>query len=165
MEKEQTLFVKMVLDTWNMRVQQTDKLLTQLSDEQLLREIAATKNRGIYVLGHLTATNDEMFRLLDVCNPIFPHYRSIFIDNPDNSISNIPTVNELRQSWTNVNIQLSKCFKSIHPNEWFQRHTSVSQEDFEKEPHRNKLNIVLSRGNHLGYHLGQMVLLKNNAVR
>ncbi|WP_159732197.1 DinB family protein [Sphingobacterium sp. 18053] len=160
MEIEQNLFVKMVLDMWNTRIQQTDKLLTELSDEQLLREVATSKNRGIYLLGHLTATHDQLFRLLDICNPIFPDYKNIFLDNPDKAIAEIPTVNEVKQSWTNVNIQLSKCFKLMHTNEWFQRHTSVSQEDFEREPHRNKLNIVLTRSNHLSYHLGQMILLK-----
>lgn len=160
MEVEQNLFVKMVLDLWNTRIKQIDTLLTELSDEQLLQEIAPTKNRGIYLLGHLTATNDQMFQLLDICNPIFPDYKNIFLDNPDKAINEIPTVNEVKQSWSNVNIQLCKCFRLMHSNEWFHRHTSVSQQDFEKEPHRNKLNIVLTRSNHLGYHLGQMILLK-----
>lgn len=160
MTTDKELFIKMVLDMWNTRVQQTDKLLTELSDEQLLQEVTTSKNRGIYLLGHLTATHDQMFRLLDLDNPIFPDYKNIFLDNPDKAILDIPTINEVKQSWTNVNIQLCKHFKLMHANEWFQRHTSVSQQDFEKESHRNKLNIVLTRSNHLGYHLGQLILLK-----
>ena len=41
----------------------------------------------------------------------------------------------------------------------FEKHTAVSEEDFSKEPHRNKLNIVISRTSHLQYHTGQLVLL------
>jgi hypothetical protein len=43
---------------------------------------------------------------------------------------------------------------------WFERHTSVSEEDFLKEPHRNKLNVLLNRTNHQSYHFGQMILLQ-----
>jgi len=35
-----------------------------------------------------------------------------------------------------------------------------SAEDFAKEPHRNKLNIIISRTSHLQYHTGQIALLK-----
>ena len=33
-------------------------------------------------------------------------------------------------------------------------------EDFIKEPHRNKLNVLLTRTTHLAYHAGQLALLK-----
>lgn len=145
---------------WNARIKQTDSLLRDLSDEQLYKEVAHTKNRGIYLLGHITATHDQLFRVLDICKPIFPDYQTFFLDNPDYGVPEIPAISVLRQSWANVNIQLCKHFKLMHTNEWFQRHTSVSQDDFEKEPHRNKLNIVLTRSNHLSYHLGQLILLK-----
>jgi len=36
---------------------------------------------------------------------------------------------------------------------------AVSDEDFSKEPHRNKLNVIINRTNHMSYHLGQLILL------
>ncbi len=42
--------------------------------------------------------------------------------------------------------------------EWLQRHAAVSGEDFAKDPLRNRFSILLSRTNHLSYHLGQAVL-------
>jgi hypothetical protein len=50
---------------------------------------------------------------------------------------------------------------ALTPDEWFQKHTAVTSEDFAKEPHRNRLNIVVTRTSHLSYHLGQLVLLKS----
>ncbi|MBC7554999.1 MAG: hypothetical protein H7257_13600 [Taibaiella sp.] len=44
--------------------------------------------------------------------------------------------------------------------DWFLKHNSVSAEDFVNEPHRNKLNILLTRTTHLSYHLGQFILIK-----
>jgi hypothetical protein len=36
----------------------------------------------------------------------------------------------------------------------------MTEEDFEKEPGRNKLSVLINRTNHMAYHLGQLVLLK-----
>jgi ribose 1,5-bisphosphokinase PhnN len=49
-------------------------------------------------------------------------------------------------------------------SDWAQRHTAVSEEDFAKDASRNRFSILLSRTNHLSYHLGQAVLgLKRRA--
>jgi len=55
---------------------------------------------------------------------------------------------------------LAEKFSTVKPDEWFQKHNSVSAEDFIKEPHRNRLNIIITRTTHLSYHLGQFILLK-----
>jgi hypothetical protein len=49
--------------------------------------------------------------------------------------------------------------KTLSTEDWLSRHTAVSEEDFAKEPHRNKLNILVSRTTHLAGHTGQMVYL------
>ena len=43
-------------------------------------------------------------------------------------------------------------------SDWHSKHTAVSEEDFKKEPHRNKLNVMLSRVTHKASHLGQMAM-------
>jgi hypothetical protein len=48
--------------------------------------------------------------------------------------------------------------------EWFKKHNSVSAEDFAKEPHQNKLNIVINRTNHLAAHCGKLVFLREIQV-
>lgn len=48
----------------------------------------------------------------------------------------------------------------LSPADWFAKHTAVSDEDFAKEPHRNRLNVLLSRTIHQSNHLGQLSLLK-----
>jgi hypothetical protein len=49
-------------------------------------------------------------------------------------------------------------FASISAADWLKKHAAVSEEDFLKEPLRNRLAILLSRTNHLAYHLGQTAL-------
>jgi hypothetical protein len=55
---------------------------------------------------------------------------------------------------------LAENFAKLTTDAWFERHNSVSAGDFEKERHRNKLNIIINRTNHLSYHNGQLVFLK-----
>ena len=150
----------MVSDRWNASVKNCSDLLNALSDEQLQREIAPGKNRGIYLLGHLIAVHDDMLVLLDLGEKLYPALRKTFIDSPDKSVEVIPTAKELRACWNEQCEAMKQRFENLRPDEWFERHTAVSAEDFSKEPHRNKLNIVLTRTTHLQYHIGQLVLLK-----
>ena len=56
-----------------------------------------------------------------------------------------PETKELRNYWNDVNEKLEKHFNNFSIEEWFQRHTAISEADFEKEPHRNRLNVLLNR--------------------
>jgi hypothetical protein len=112
------------------------------------------------LLGHLIAVHDSMLPLLDLGAKKYPELSKIFIESPDKAVSEIPSAKELRAMWNEQKADLRQQFTSLKPESWFEKHTSVSAEDFEKEPHRNKLNIVLTRTTHLAYHTGQLVYLK-----
>lgn len=155
------LFIKMVLDAWNTKINSTNKLLAELSDEQLEKQVAPGKNTGVYLLGHLTAINNRMITLLGLGNELHPALYKPFVDSAEKDIAEKPSVKELRQAWTDVNQELDRLFAKVQPDEWFKRHNSVSDDAFSKEPHRNKLNVIINRTNHLDYHLGQLILLKS----
>lgn len=154
------LILKMVFDRWNASLASFDKLLNSLSDEQLQKEVAPNKNRGIYLLGHLIAVHDDMLKLLNMGEKLYPELHKPFLDSPDKAVAEIPSAQELRTSWSKQCEVLKQKFTSPKPEEWFERHTAVSAEDFVKEPHRNKLNIIITRTTHLNYHTGQLILLK-----
>jgi hypothetical protein len=160
METQKQLTVRSVLDAWNSRIEAADKLFTSLTDEQLQQEISPGRNRGIYLLGHLTAVHDKMLPLLGFEKQVYPHLDEAFINNPDKSVPKIPTTKELRENWKNINTKLTTRLNELTVDEWFAKHTSVSDEDFVKEPHRNRMNVVVGRTNHLQYHIGQVALLK-----
>jgi len=157
--EQQEIVAKIVLDNWFNTVSNTNKLLNSITDEQLQADVAPGRNSGIYLLGHLTAVHDRMLPLLGFEDQAYPHYNEIFLTSPDKSGKEMPTASELRTQWNETNAKLEQHYKSLKPSEWFQRHTSVSEADFEKEPHRNRLNIVIGRTTHLSNHLGQMLFL------
>lgn len=162
MANEKEVMVKMVLDTWFSRVKETDKWLSQLSDAQLAADVSPGKNSGHYLLGHLVAAHDGMLPLLGMGEALHPQLREPFLMKPDKSGAAFPSLDTLRAMWTEVSAKLDEAFRARSAEEWFQRHNSVSAEDFEKEPHRNRLNVVMSRAVHLAYHNGQLALLKKD---
>lgn len=155
----QDLFVKMALSAWHSHNERVNKLLEQLSDAQLHAETAAGRNTGIYLLGHLTAVNDALLPLLGLGERLYPQLDVAFIDNPDKSNQRMPSLAILKECWKSVNAILTEKMNKLSTDEWFARHTAVSEEDFAKEPHRNRLNVILSRTNHQSYHLGQLTYL------
>ena len=82
----------------------------------------------------------------------------IFSKPFDNSQAAIPSHEQVRWAWNAVNAELWKGFETMSWSDWLQRHSAVSEEDFAKDTSRNRFAILLSRTNHLSYHLGQAVL-------
>ena len=157
---QKQLFIKMALDAWSIQIDRTSKLFNSLSDDQLKQEVASGRNSGTYLLGHLAAVHDALFPLLGVGEKLYPQLEEVFIKNPDKSGLPKPDTKTLRQCWTEVNKKLDQHFNSFTAEEWFQKHNAVSTSDFEKEPHRNRLNVLLNRTAHLANHLGQLTFLK-----
>ena len=151
----------MVLDAWDTQLKRTDDLFKELPDKNLLDEVAPGRNRGVYLLGHLTGVHDRMLPILGLGNQIYPELYKTFVENSDRAIAEIPAVKDLRHYWKEVNSNLSEQFNKLMPEEWFQKHNSVTEEDFAKEPHRNKLNLIINRTNHLASHLGQLTFLQS----
>ncbi|MBK6400382.1 MAG: DinB family protein [Bacteroidetes bacterium] len=159
MTKDQ-IIVKMVMDRWNASIENCNKLLNAVNDEQLQREVAPGKNRGIYLLGHLIAVHDSMLVLLNMGEKKYPELSKAFLEEADKVVTEIPSAKDLRSKWNEQKEDMKQKFERLTSDNWFERHTSVSEEDFAKEPHRNKLNILLTRTTHLQYHIGQLVYLK-----
>jgi DinB family protein len=151
-------FVAVALSAWKATIDRADKLFSALTEEQLLKEVASGKNRLIYLWGHLTAVHDAMLPLLAFGPRLHPEFDNAFITNPDKAVSSMPSADEVRKSWKEVNGKLSEEFAKLQSEQWLEKHTSVSDADFAKEPLRNRLAVLLSRTNHVAYHLGQAVL-------
>ncbi|MEL7530084.1 MAG: DinB family protein [Bacteroidota bacterium] len=153
------MLTSMVLHSWYSTVKRGEKLFESLSDEELMQEVAPKRNRAIYLLGHLASVHDMMLPLLGLGEAQFPELLNDFIRTPDDPNNQQYAIAELREKWNKSNANLAKAFENLSPEQWLEKHTSVSDEDFAKQPHRNRLNVLISRTNHLSYHLGQLALL------
>jgi hypothetical protein len=152
------LSVQVAINSWRLVLERANKTLSSLTDDQLLKEVAPGRNRLIYIWGHLTAIHDAMFPILGLGERLHPELDAIFVSSPDKSGAELPPLGELRKYWDGVNGKLLSQFATLSADEWLQRHNAVSEEDYAKDPTRNRLAVLLSRTNHMSYHLGQITL-------
>src|SRR6185295_547366 len=151
-------YVALGLKVWKAQIERADKLFGSLSSEEVQREIAPGRNRLLYLWGHLTAIHDAMLPLLGLGERHHPDFDAAFVSNPDKSNAATPSHEQVRQAWNAVSSDLRKSLEGLSSSDWLQRHTAVSEEDFAKDPSRNRFAVLLSRTNHLAYHLGQAIL-------
>src|SRR5271163_197923 len=148
------------LRAWKSNVEQAEKLFGALSPEQLQQEIAPGRNRLLYLWGHLAAVNDRLLPLLGIGERLHPEFDGMFISNPDKSVPLTVSAQSLKAAWQEINQRLWEGFSNFEDSDWAQRHTAVSDQDFEREPHRNRFGVLLGRTAHLAYHLGQAALAR-----
>jgi len=145
---------------WKLNIDRIDEFFHPLSEEQLQKEIAPGRNRLIYLWGHIAGFNDALFPLLGLGPKLYPDLENMFLSNPDRAVPTIYSGKELKRISTRINDALWRAYSKWSPAEWVEKHTSVSTEDFVKEPHRNRYTILLTRTMHMALHFGQVVLTK-----
>lgn len=137
-----------------------DERFAPLDDEQLEKQVAPNKNRLLYLLGHLTAVHDRMLPLLGIGERLHPELDEAYISNPDRTISDPLCAADLKKAWTEVNATIISALEKFSADDWLKKHTAVSEEDFTKDPTRNRLAVLLNRTNHASFHTGQIALAK-----
>jgi uncharacterized damage-inducible protein DinB len=154
-----TQIIQQLLNTWTAQANAITKFFDSHPESFYESEVAPGRNRAIYLLGHLVAASDGLFPLLGFGERNFPELEILFSTSPDRTFDAFPGLTELKQYWQTVNTALNAHFAQMSTTDWLERHTRVSAADFANEPTRNKLNVLISRTNHISYHLGQLVLL------
>ncbi len=134
-----------VLNSWRLVINRFNKTLSELSDEQLQLQLAPGRNRVFYLLGHLTAMHDRIFPLLGLRDRLRPELDKPYIANPDRVLADPLSATELRRAWAEANDKLTRAFEGFTLEDWLQKHTPVSDEDFIKDPMRNRLAVVMNR--------------------
>jgi hypothetical protein len=155
----QQQIIAQVVNAWAAQNKRISTFFGKYDDDAYLNEVAPGRNRAVYLLGHLTAVADAMLPLLGIGEKLYPQLEEPFLKNPDRFFDDLPGLEELKYNWENVNAKLAAHFNEMTAGQWLEKHTSVSAEDFITDPTRNKLNVLLSRTTHTGYHMGQLTFL------
>jgi hypothetical protein len=154
------LVITTVVAAWKLVIKRLDDRFAQLDDEQLQKQIAPNKNRVFYLLGHLTAVRDRMLPMLGIGERLHPELDEAYLTNPDRTISDPLPASELKKAWSEVNVAITSAVEGFSVPDWLKKHGAVSDEDFSKNPTRNRLAVILNRTNHASFHTGQIVLAK-----
>jgi len=154
------LFVTTVVASWKQVFNRLDERFALLDQEQLQKQVAPNKNRLVYLLGHLTAVHDRMLPLLGIGERLHPELDEAYISNPDRTIADPLSAADLKKAWNEVNTAITSAVEGFLVDDWLKKHNAVSDEEFSKNPTRNRLAVFLSRTNHASFHTGQMALAK-----
>jgi DinB superfamily len=152
--------ITQIINNWKAQNKAVTSFINKYEDSVYLKEVAAGRNRAVYIFGHLIASSDNLLPMFGLGESLFPAFPELFAKNPDRTFADLPTIAELRQAWETINNTLTEHFNNMSIADWLSRHSRVSEEDFALDPLRNKLNVLISRTIHEGYHLGQLILLK-----
>jgi len=144
---------------WNAYSRLMQKTFDGLRDENYLKPIVPNGNSPSWIMGHLADTDDRLLELFGIRERLFPELATIYHHERDKNQVNHLSKEELNTRWKAINAELDRAFKSMTEADWHSRHMAVSEEDFKKEPHRNKLNVMLSRVTHKASHLGQIAMM------
>lgn len=100
--QEQDIFITTVLKNWDLQVTRGKALIDSLSEEDIMKEVAPGKNRGIYIVGHLIAYHDLLGEILGYGDRQHPHLQPIFIEAADKSDVILPSYAELKVLYEDV---------------------------------------------------------------
>lgn len=153
------LLVKMVVSVWNTNVKRVDDFLEKTADADLQKEVAPGRNKAGWLIGHLAAVNDGLLGVYGSDIKVNPEMTERFKAGQKPNIHSFSS-QEVKDYWKDTAAAVNNLISTYTVDDWFSKHTLVSEEDFQKEPHRNKLNVLMSRAAHISYHAGQLALIR-----
>lgn len=159
MHNMEQAMINQLLGQWNKDVAAMTAIFEREAASNGANEIAPQKNSVMYLLGHMTAVHDRLVEALDAGERTCADLDKQFLEDADSKAANAD-YRQLLDRWKAVSDRVSGIFSGQTVADWMKRHHYVSDADFAKEPHRNRLAILISRLAHLNTHLGQLKLLK-----
>jgi DinB superfamily len=135
------------------------KVFDALTDENYFKPITPGGNSPSWLMGHLADTDDKLLEMFGLRGRMFPDLEKIYHHQRGTNQAGHLSNAELNERWKKIVAELDKAFNNMSESDWFARHSAVTEEDFKKEPHRNKLNVMLSRVSHKASHLGQIAMM------
>jgi hypothetical protein len=145
---------------WDAQNKRIQKFIDTITEENYNKPIVPDGNSPSWIIGHLTEADDALLELLGIGKRLYPELKIVYHHERGTNQSGHITRSEINKQWNAILAELNKAFRSWSEAEWLSRHTAVSEEEFKKEPHRNKLNVLLSRITHKASHLGQLAMQK-----
>ncbi len=135
-----------------------------LSDEELKQAPAPNLNHGVWLLGHLVVSDDDLGVMLGKGNRLFPELFPTFgMNSPCLDPNSYPPASELKKLWKQVyerNIQL---LTDLSDEELEEPHARVK--DPETDFFKTKKKVVSFWILHQQYHAGQLGLLNAKIVK
>ena len=145
---------------WKITIWWINETLKTLSDDDLKKEISPGRNHGVWILGHLIQSEDELSKYLGEGDFMFPENDKLFGQKKKaDPVSSYPDVQVLRKQWEEVTAKNDRILSKLTDEQWDEPHVLINgpiEEDYFKTKGGCIMNWIL----HQTYHIGQLVLLR-----
>ena len=136
--------------------------LNALSDEELKVELVPGKNHGVWILGHLIESEDDLSKYLGKGDMLFPEYEQIFGQGSTlMPLDKYPSVSTLREQWKQVLEKNDKILSQFKDEEWEQK--QALYKEGEDNFFTTKGSCIMIWNLHQAYHHGQLAVLLSKA--
>lgn len=132
--------------------------INALSDDEYRMELSPGRNHGVWLLGHLIVSDDDLSMFLGKGPLLYPEYADMFgqkskISSPED----YPSVSILKECWEKVCDKNKKIYSELKDAELNEHHAVV--EDPETDYFRTKERVIIAWHLHQLYHTGQLAVL------
>lgn len=156
------LILPRFLQQYEMLIGWINGSLNALSDDELRQEILPGKNHGIWLLGHLIASDDDFSVYLGKGELIYPEYQDMFAQGSKLlPPQKYPDTYILRNHWKEVCIKNIMIYQGLKDSELDEKHEMVK--DFERDFFKTKMRVIIYWQLHQAYHAGQLGILVSKA--
>lgn len=155
--------VKKFAEQFEAMVEWVNGNIDPLTDDELKLEIAPGKNHGVWILGHLIASDDDFSVFMEKGDLLYPEYYELFGQGSKLlSVENYPSVQLLRKQWKSVVEKNRKIYADLTDEELNEPHGRM-QSPPEKDFFKTKQRIIYFWQLHQMYHAGQLSILMSIA--
>jgi hypothetical protein len=134
--------------------------LKNLTDEELTHEILPGKNHGVWMLGHLIASDDDLSLYLGKGPRLYPEYEGVFTQGSRlKPAGEYPAPSVLREQWYNVVEKNKKIYSELKDEELLQPHEMLKGK-IGDDYFKTKGNVAINWLLHQLYVTGQLSVLR-----
>ncbi|HRI26711.1 MAG TPA: DinB family protein [Chitinophagales bacterium] len=149
-------------DQWRIVVSWVNGTLNILTNEQLCLPIAPGKNHGIWILGHLIESEDELGVYLGKSDWLFPQYETLFGQGSTLlPTHHYPTPDVLRRQWKEVCARNDQILTHFTNAEWHEPHTRIGNGNPLDDFFKTKGRCIAIWNIHQAYHAAQLALISS----
>lgn len=138
--------------------------IEDMTDEEFTQRMAPNMNHGVWLLGHLAISDDDLPLYLGKGEKKYPELFEVFgMNSPCLEPSTYPPVSKLREMWKAVSDRNYQILSELPDEELSQMHARCK--DIEKDYFKTKERVISFWILHQQYHAGQLGFLQARAAK
>jgi hypothetical protein len=149
---------KLFHEQYNFMLAWVNMYLDELTDEELRSDIIPGKNHGVWILGHLVASDDTLSEYLGYGPTLFPESQVYSQGNTLLPVDECKSPSVLRGEWKKVCEKNESIYQTLTDAELDQPHAMLQGNPAE-DYFKTKQGVIINWSLHQVHHAGQLALL------